>query len=105
MITDTKIEAHIQKNTLAIEELAIRIETLNRDVESLYKELNVSADQLTAFLNNQSNFTEENWNAILQQRKELDEKLLRELVNVSNPIKTKKTYAERNVQPHWLFVR
>jgi chromosome segregation ATPase len=99
------LEAHIQKNEQAIQELAIQIEVLNRDVHELLKELKVSPEQLTAFVENKDNFSEENWNTLLEQRKALDEKLLRELQNVSNPQKTKKTLKTMNVQPHWLFVR
>ena len=94
-----------EKNALAIEELAIRIETLNRDVDALLSELQVNPAQLTAFLNNKDNFTEENWETLQQQRKVLDEKLLTQLAHVSNPLNTKKAYADRNVQRHWLFVR
>lgn len=100
-----QLEAHIQKNEQAIQELAIQIEVLNRDVHELLKELSVSPEQLTAFVENKDNFSEENWNTLLEQRKALDEKLLRELQNVSNPQKTKKTLKTMNVQPHWLFVR
>lgn len=105
MIANPQGEAHTLKNAQAIEELSIRIATLDRDVKSLLDELNVTPNQLTVFLNDENNFTEANWNTLLQERKALDDKLLRALVNVTNPIKAKKTYADRHVQPHWLFVR
>lgn len=105
MSSTVKLEAHIQKNAQAIQELAIQIEAVNRDVHELLKELNVSPEQLTTFVENKDNFSEDNWNTLLEQRKVLDEKLLRELQNVSNPQKTKKTLQTMNVQPHWLFVR
>lgn len=98
-------EAHSQKNALAIQELEIRIEALNRDVEILLNELNISPKQLTTFIENPNNFSQENWETLLQQRKALDEKLLRELLNVSNPKKTQAAFKQRQVQPHWLFVR
>jgi hypothetical protein len=105
MNRDDTIEAHIQKNALTIQELEIRIEALNRDVETLLRELNVSPNQLTTFIENPNNFSQENWDTLMQQRKALDEKLLRELLNVSNPKKTQAAFKERHVQPHWLFVR
>ncbi|MEI8365277.1 MAG: hypothetical protein WCF65_02565 [Parachlamydiaceae bacterium] len=105
MVTDTQREALIQKNHLSIDELSIRIDALNQDVESFLQELNVSPEQLTTLLSEKNNFTERNWNTILEQRKALDEKLLRALVNVANPQKTKKAYASRKVPSHWLFVR
>lgn len=105
MRSDSELEAHIQKNALAIQELAIRIEALNRDVNELLNQLDVSADQLTAFIEDKDNFSKENWITLLEQRKALDERLVRELHNVSNPKKTKESFKQMNVQPHWLFVR
>ena len=105
MHSDVQRNAHIQKNALAIEELSIRIEALNRDVSELLHQLNVSPDQLTIFIENKDNFSNDNWNTLLEQRKALDEKLLRELLNVSNPKKTQEAYKKMQVQPHWLFVK
>jgi hypothetical protein len=102
---DQRIEAHIQKNALAILELDIRIEALNRDIEMLLNELKVAPQQLTTFIENQANFSEKDWQTLTDQRKALDEKLLRELLNISNPKQTQKAFKQRNVQPHWLFVR
>lgn len=100
-----ELEKTIQKNELAINELSIRIDSIASQVDSLLMELNVSSEQLSAFLENKENFTEKNWNDLLKQRQELDEKLKRELANIRNPLKTKKTYSELKVQSHWLFVR
>lgn len=105
MTPDAELEARIQKNALAIEELSIKIEALDRNVNALFNEMQVSPEQLAAFVGNKDNFTEEGWNALLKHRKDLDEKLMRELLNVRNPKNIKKAYAERNVQTHWLFVR
>jgi hypothetical protein len=105
MSSTNPLETHIQKNELAIQELSIRMEALNRDIHELLKELNVSPEQLTTFLENKDNFSDDNWHTIIEQRKILDEKLLKELQNISNPQKTKKTFKTMNVQPHWLFVR
>lgn len=105
MNRDAVIESHMFKNENAIQELTIRIETLDRDVKELLSELNVTPEQLTAYIGNKDNFSEENWQTLLDQRKALDEKLLRELLNISNPKKTQEKRKQMNVQPHWLFVR
>lgn len=105
MSYDNEVEAHIQKNDLAIKELAIRIEALDRDVNDLLTQLSVSPDQLTTFIENQENFSDNNWKSLLEKRKALDEKLLKELLNVSNPKKRKEALKSLQVQPHWLFVR
>lgn len=105
MNRDDTLEVHMQKNALAIQELNIRIEALDRDIKALLNELNVSPQQLSIFLENQNNFSGENWQTITEQRKALDEKLLRELMNISNPKKTQKTFKQRHVQSHWIYVR
>lgn len=88
-----------------IEELTIRQEALNREVAKLLKELEVRPEQLTTFVSNKDNFTEENWQQLQEARKKLDEKLSRDLNSIRNPKETKKTYQERHVDRHWLFVR
>lgn len=105
MQSDTQLESKIHKNELAAQELEIRIEALNRDVNELLNQLNVSPEQLTTFIENKENFSEDNWKLLLEQRKALDEKLLKELLNVSNPKKTRETFKQMNVQPHWLFIK
>lgn len=105
MFIGDELEKKIQKHELAFKELMIKTDTLNQQVEELLAELNVSPEQLTTFIGNKDNFSEENWEMIVKQRKELDEKLLRELANIRNPLKNKKTYSERVVPQHWLFVR
>lgn len=105
MSTVDELEKQIHKNALAINEMGIRIDTINRHADELFKELNVSSDQISAFIENKDHFTDENWQALNQKRHALDEKLQRELANVRDPRKVKKAQAERYVPPHWLFVR
>ncbi len=100
-----ELERKIQKSDLTINELAIRIENLNRQTEELLQELNVSNAQLAAFIENKAHFTEDNWNTLQELQQSLEAKLQRELANIRNPKKAKQTLAERNIPPHWLFVR
>lgn len=105
MNSHEELEKVIQKNEMAIQELAIRIETVDRHVQELLSELQVSPEQLTGFVEKRENFTEDNWSTMNQHKQELEEKLQRELANIRNPLKTKKAFAERKVERHWLFVR
>jgi len=105
MSSEEELEKRLQKNALAIEELAIRIEAHNRQIDELLNTLNVSPEQLSTFIEKKEHFTAENWKALQELDQALEEKLKRELDNIHNPLKTKKTQAERNIQPHWLFVR
>lgn len=88
-----------------IEELTIRQEALNREVSKLLKELEIRPEQLTTFVSKKDNFTEENWQQLQEAKSKLDEKLSRDLNSIRNPKETEKTYKERHVDQHWLFVR
>ena len=88
-----------------IEEASNQLEQLDQKIEELLCELKVSPEQLTAFLQDNENFTEENWQQLLQQKQEMQAKLERELAQICNPAKLKQTYKSRCIPPHWLFVR
>lgn len=103
--SELEIEAHLSKNQLLIEELDVRISSLDRHVSSLMDELKVSPEQLSSCLASPALFSDEEWKTLSEEKKRLDEKLLKELLNITNPKKTGDTYKSRNVQPHWLYVR
>lgn len=105
MIFQDELEKKIEKHEIAFQELLIKTESLNQQINEFLDELNISEEQLSTFIGNKDNFSEENWQEINRLRQELDEKLKRELGNVRNPLKNKKTYSERIVQQHWLYVR
>lgn len=105
MSSEHEIESHIQKNQQLIQEITIQIEALNRNINLLHDELQVSPEQLTTFIENKENFSEENWQNLIEQRKSLNEKLLKDLLNISNPKKRKDSLKSLNIQPHWLHVR
>jgi len=88
-----------------IKELTIRMDNLDREVDKLLKDLDVTSEQLTSYVQNQENFTQENWQQLQEHKKQLIEKLDRELDNVQDPLQTKKAYTERQVGNNWLFVR
>ncbi len=93
---------HIEKKS---RELQIRNEALDLQSLELLNELKVTSKQLTQFIENRSNFSETNWSTLMEQRIRLEEMLQKDLENVRDPLKTKKTLAERHVGNHWMFVR
>ena len=100
-----QLEQKIQKHHLAIKELSINIENLNRQTHELLSELNVNSEQISSFLNNKDNFTEEDWHHLQKQQKELNHKLESALNNIKDPRKAKEAQLALNPQKHWLFVR
>jgi len=103
--SEQKQEQDITKNETAVQQLAIRIDALDREIKTLLAELNVTPEQLTVFVSKEENFTSENWQELHKQRKMLDEKLSKEIANIRDPRKVKKAQETRNVQRHWLFVK
>jgi hypothetical protein len=102
---EQQLKQRIEKNGLAIQELAIRMENLDREIADFLKELKVTPEQLTAFVENEKNFTEANWKEVVKHKKAFEDKLQREIENIRNPSKTKKALAELNIPRHWIAVR
>ena len=105
MISQDNTEEKLIINENKIRELSIRFEKLNSDITNFLEELEVTPEQLTTFISNKDNFTEDNWEVLQQRKKQLDEKLDIELKNVRNPLKVKKALASLNVHQHWLYVK
>lgn len=102
---ENTLEQKITKNDLSIQELLIRIDVLDREIKTLLDELNVTPEQVSTFVSNKDYFTEDNWEELQSQRKQLDEKLALQKSSIRDPLKAKKAQAERNVGHHWLFVK
>lgn len=96
----------ITKNDLSFQELVIRIDGLEKEIQHLLGELDITPEQVSKFISEKSNFTDENWEELKKQRQELEDKLSKEKNNIVDPVKAKKTHAERGqIASHWLFVK
>ena len=95
----------IEKQNKKAKELAIRIETLDNQENELLKELKVTAEQLSKFIEKEDNFSEKNWLELKKEREKLEQKLTTEIENIIDPKKTIQAIKERKVENHWLFVR
>lgn len=107
MFTDffEDLETKMQRQEKALAEVLISNENLDLEVEAYFSGYNVTPGQLSQFISNKEHFSEENWDALQERKKQLDEKLQRDLENIANPLKLKKAYKQRKVETHWLFVR
>lgn len=105
MLSQENVEEKLNNNEKKIRELAILLEKVDNDVSIFLQELEVTPEQLTTFISNQENFTENNWLELQKQKKQLDEKLDTALKNVRNPLKAKKALDALHVPRHWLHVR
>lgn len=100
-----ELEKKIQTNEIAIKKLSIDIDNIRRHNDELFADLNVTPQQISAFISNKDHFTPENWESLHHQKKQLDEKLTRELANIRNPGTIKKNQNDRANAHQWLFVR
>lgn len=98
-------EKKIQEHDLKIQEIGIQLEDLNREVDAFFNVLDINLDRVAAFASNSANFHPEDWDKLVEQRSQLQEKLQRTLDNVRNPKKVKSAYSSLNVPQHWLYVR
>jgi hypothetical protein len=88
-----------------INALAIQLEQLDRAVDELFSLIELTPEQLTAFVKKPEHFTKENWEELDKQRLALEERLNRSLTNIRNPRKAKRTLSTLNVANNWLYVK
>jgi hypothetical protein len=105
MLSDLEREQRIQSQQKKICEQEIKSEKLDKDIDALFKEAQVSPEKLSAYLSDKKNFSEEQWSALSQEKKKLDQKLERDLANIRDPNKAKKAYSSLRIAQHWLHVR
>ncbi len=98
-------ESHSKKNEALFKELLYRANDLEKEETKLFQELQVTAEQISQFMDKPENFTPENWEKIKTHQAQLSEKLDLELKNIKNPRKTKKAYQKNIVNNRWIFVR
>jgi hypothetical protein len=98
-------EDRLKKNEKKIQELVIRHEKLDQDITNFLEELEVTPEQLTAFISAKENFTEDNWLRLQEHKEKLHIKLDVELKNIRDPHKTKKARDSLHIGSHWLHVK
>lgn len=84
-------------------ELLLKNEAIDREIEALFPA--EILDKAAAFTSNRTNFSDAEWKKLDEERKKLELQLRREMDNIVSPQEKEKKQKERNVAPHWLFVR
>src|SRR5262245_24830884 len=105
MFQQNNLDQHLEEKNKKIKELIIRNEVLDKETKKFIEELKVTTEQLTAFIEKQENFTEKNWKELQKEKNKIEQRLHTDLISMRNPLEVKKTYAERKIDQHWLFVR
>ena len=86
-------------------ELEIQNENLDREISDLLDYCNVTEKQLTTYVSSPEYFSVEQWETIQREKKRMDDALTQKLACIPNIAKKKKAQKERNVAPHWLYVK
>ncbi len=93
----------MSQNEKKLNELLLKNEALDRELENLIKQETLS--KVAEYSSNPSNFSEEDWKALEKEREAFQLKLRRELDNISNIKEKERRQKERYIQPNWLFVK
>lgn len=101
-------ETSEKKRDRALMELMLQHEKLHRDIESLFEELKVSPEQLTAYIENPKNFPGKTWDRLQEEKQKLKDSFERKIADLrkKSPPSPKKDPRDP-VSPanHWIFVR
>jgi hypothetical protein len=93
------------QNEKKIEELAIKLDNLDRETAALFEELGISPQEISEFIESRDNFSDQEWELIQNQKTIAEKNLQVDLTSLKDPRKTKKAYKSLNIQPNWIPVR
>lgn len=89
-----------------LKEFSIMSEKIDRNYDTLLQILGLSSAELTEFMENPANFSQEMWNDLQTEKQKMEELLNLQMSVVRDPKKISKKYSERGrVKQNWLFVR
>lgn len=87
-----------------VEQLLRRDKEVSEQIMRLFEDLQFTPEQLENYLSNRENFTAEEWEFMEVRRREMEEKLERDLENIPNPEKTKEAYKLRRQTSNWIQI-
>lgn len=96
------LEERIQKGKKQMEHLLTDIQRTDQQVQGLYTELGVTPQQLTALLEDKKQFDEKTWEELQRQKEHIESRLQRELAQLQ---RSKKKKGKEHIQAHWQLVR
>jgi hypothetical protein len=110
MLANQKLEKDSQTK---MQEIRRNMKKLDADFHQLLAELGLTSEQvhdfseqMDAFIENPDHFSSPIWEKLLEEKKSLDEQVAINLANITDPIKTQKSFFEQgSIKPHWIFVR
>ncbi len=105
MLFDSDLDSKRELHEKRFKELLLHFQTLEKEVADLYAQLDLTPQDISNYVDNKENFSEEVWKQLELRKKEMEEKLQTKLSNICNPAKTKQAFQSLNTRPHWIHVR
>lgn len=99
------IDDTVKRSELCIQELK-RLEKERKEIlDDLSQKLNMTPEEISKFCSDPNNFPPEELDYAKRLCQELEDNLKRELANIKNPLKTKKSFSSLNIPSYAIFVR
>lgn len=94
--------AQVEKN---LKEQQLRKEKLDLDIMTLFKKAEINPKELSAYMKDPSNFSEQEWKELQTIREKLEKELHIKDDTTTDLRQTKKAYQNLPRDPHWIPVR
>jgi hypothetical protein len=104
MFFDT-IEQKSKSLEKKIKDTCSEVDKLNKDILHFLADRGINPIEVSEYLGNRGNFSDKEWEELQEVKTILEERLSRDLKNIRDPRKVKEAYNDRQVRPHWIFVR
>ena len=105
MFFSSSLDQTIRVNAKKIKELGIQLELLSKSIEQLYEAEGLDPQAIQEYFSSPENFSADEWECLQVLKAQHKQKLQAIADQAVNANETKKKYAERAVDPRWLFVR
>lgn len=106
MFQKEKMEDKIKRTELQMRKMAIQIEQMEREYQSIVTELGATAEQVQTFIENPENFSAPIWEILQKEKKALENKTSLSLSTVKDTRALEKSYASLGaVESRWIYVK
>lgn len=97
-------EEKAKKLDLKINELNASLQEIYQEIDSFLENNNISSVELDKY-ENKENFSDQEWELIVEIRKNLQEIIKKDLYKINNPNQVKKSYEELRLSSNWISMR
>ena len=104
MFFDT-LENKSKLNERKLNEIKLRYEQISRDIEQLFKEFDISPEDISTYVSNPDNFSPRTWAEFEKRTKALEERLESDLKTIRDVDQAKKSFEDKHISKNWIFCK